>query len=326
MHSLYPEIEPRQAGLLDVGDGHHIHFEDCGAEAGIPVVFLHGGPGSGCKAYHRRFFDPARYRIVLFDQRGAGRSQPRGRLEANSTQALVGDMERLRAHLGIERWVLFGGSWGATLAMVYAQHHPERVLARVLRGSFLARPRDLEWFLEDGASRLFPEHWARLVESVPEAERRDLVAAFHRRVVQGSEAERRSAALAWSHWAGKVVTWTLPAAQQTPDSAPEDDAAWARLLADTGIEVHYAVNRYFLQPDQILRHAGAGPEVPTTIIHGRRDLTCTFESGWLLHRAIPGSRLVTLPESGHLANEPAMIDALVQATDELARTLDGAAG
>jgi proline iminopeptidase len=314
--TLYPEIEPRQVMQFDVGDGHRIHVEECGVAAGAPVVFLHGGPGSGCKPYHRQFFDPGRWRIVLFDQRGAGRSTPAGATRANTTAHLIADIELIRARLGIERWLAFGGSWGATLALLYAQAHPSRVSGLVLRGTFLARRRDLEWFVGDGVRRVFPDAWEEFIGRVPEARGGDVVAACRDVMAGDDPAARERVARAWSDWAGRVVGFSL----DSPEQAGSEEGAQP-VIAKAAIEIHYAANGYFIDEDQIMRGLHRLPEVPVTLIHGRRDLTCMPESGWLLHRALPGSKLVWLHRAGHLAGEPDMTDALVAAAADMLEQL-----
>ncbi len=316
MRALYPELEPYATHQLAVAPPHVIYVEECGQKDGIPVVFLHGGPGSSCKPSHRQFFDPARYRIILFDQRGCGRSTPRGELSGNTTQALIADMERIRDQLSIDKWVLFGGSWGATLALLYAETHPDRVHGLILRGTFLARDQDLDWFLNSGPNRIFPDAWEAFVDLIPDAERSDLVQAYYRRLVSDDSALQLTAAKAWSAWARRVVTYTLP----DPDN-PSESKNTDQVVDETRIECHYAAHHYFLEPDQLLRDADKIPRVPIILIHGRRDLTCTLDSSWLLHRRLADAKLVILPDSGHLAGEPAMIDALVTATDALAKQL-----
>jgi len=305
----YSLIEAREIGLLDVGDGHQLHFEDAGPLDGLPVVFLHGGPGSSCKPSHRQFFDPARYRSVLFDQRGCGLSRPFGCCESNTTWHLVEDIERLREHLGIPAWVVFAGSWGAALGLAYAERHPERVLGMVLRGTFLARPSDLSWFLADGAARMLPRAWFELNEALGRPA--SLVDEMHRRVFGVDQAAALAAARAWGRWSGEIVTFSL----EQGDSDPEPPAEV--LLAKTRLEIHYARHRYFLQPDELLANASALPRVPVTIIHGQRDLTCTPEAGWALHRAVQGSSLEILRTAGHLSGEPLMTDALLRAADAM---------
>jgi len=310
MRTLYPEIADPRVYSLPVDDEHVLYVEECGTPEGIPVVFLHGGPGSGCKAYHRQFFDPARYRIVLFDQRGCGRSRPQGRTEANTTHDLVVDLERIRTHLGIGRWVLFGGSWGSTLALIYAQTHPDRVLAMILRGTFLARQADMDWFFKNGLNLIFPDYWQEVMRAFPPDGQSDMIETCYRRVRSNDPAVRLAAARAWTEWTGRVVTYRLPEGPTLPKT-PEDEQ---RMLNDVLIESHYARHRYFIEPNQILRDANKLPRVQTTLIHGRADLTCTVEASWSLH-------LVILRDAGHLASEPPVIDALVTATDKLAAAL-----
>jgi proline iminopeptidase len=315
MRELYPDIDPYAVHRLAVGPPHEIHVEECGNRNGIPVLFLHGGPGSGCNENHRRYFNPEKYRIVISDQRGCNRSTPRGCVEHNSTDRLLADIEAIRTRLGIERWLVFGGSWGATLGLLYAETFPGRVLGLVLRGVFLARQRDLDWFARDGAGRVFPDYWEEFAGAVPPEERNDLVAAYHRRVHGPDPEARRAAALAWSRWAGRVVAWTLPPMTGTAEADPD------RTLCEVSIETHYAVHRYFLEEDQLLRDSGRIPRVPVRIIHGRRDLTCTLEASWTLSRALPDADLNIVGEGGHLAGEPVMVDALVSATDAFAERL-----
>ncbi|MBI2969484.1 MAG: prolyl aminopeptidase [Gammaproteobacteria bacterium] len=313
MRQLYPEIEPFAVHRLAVDTLHEIYVEECGNPDGVPVVFLHGGPGSGCREDHRRYFDPARYRVVLFDQRGCNRSTPRGEVRENSTLELLGDMERIRERLGVRRWLVYGGSWGAALALLYAEAHPDRVQAMILRGAFLARRCDLDWFLRAGVSRIFPDEWTRFEGHVPEAERTDLVGAYHRRLHGPDHEERIAAARAWSRWAGRVTTYLLPESEEEEDTE--------KTICQVSIETHYAYHRYFIRENQVLEEIGRLPRVPVLIVHGRRDLTCTLDSSWSLHRDIPASVLKIVREGGHLASEPVMIDALVHATDEMAEKL-----
>jgi proline iminopeptidase len=316
MKSLYSEIEPTYVHTVAVESPHVLHVEECGNERGVPVVFLHGGPGSGSKPYHRQFFDPNRYRIVLFDQRGAGRSKPAGEISTNNTQALINDLETIRERLGIEKWVLCGSSWGATLALLYAETHPQNVLGIILRGTFLATQRDLDWFFKDGANRLFPDYWEEFCNVIPTNERHAIVAAYYQRIISGDEATRFRAAKSWSMWAQKIVTYTLP-----EESASMDDESREKIVNEAAIQCHYAVNNYFLSPHQIEENVSHLPDVPIRIIHGRRDITCTPDSAWILHKKLPQSRLIILPDAGHLANAPSMIDALINTTEELGARL-----
>ncbi|OGT33065.1 MAG: prolyl aminopeptidase [Gammaproteobacteria bacterium RBG_16_51_14] len=311
MRQLYPEIDCYRNHVLPVGDGHQVYVEECGNLDGIPVVFLHGGPGSGCNENHRRYFHPDRYRIVLFDQRGCNRSRPQGETSHNTTQDLINDLELIRQHLAINKWLVFGGSWGATLGLLYTEAFPDQVLGMILRGCFLARQQDLDWFSRDGASRIFPDHWQEFIATIPVAERSDLIAAVHSRVFGNDEDEKLKAARAWSRWSSRVVTYTLP----DGDSSVEEDIP--RILHEVAVEMHYAMHRYFIEENRILDEIDSLPDVPITIIHGRRDMTCTLQASWALHQAIPRSELHIIPDAGHLAGEPAMIDALIDATDNM---------
>ncbi len=315
MAELYPHIEPYVSHTLAVDPPHRLHVEECGNPSGIPVLFLHGGPGGGCEPFHRRFFDPERYRIVLFDQRGCGRSAPHAELEGNTTAALVADIEAIRRHLGIERWMVFGGSWGSTLALVYAETHPERVTALVLRGIFLCRPREIHWFYQEGASRLFPDYWEDFLAPIPEQERGDLVRAYHKRLTGEDEVARMAAAKAWSQWEGRCAT-LLPS-KSLVDHFEDPFVA----LAMARIECHYFINDAFLEPDQILRDAHRLKGIPGHIVHGRYDAVCPLESAWALHRAWPEATLEIVPDAGHAASEPGIASALVAATDAMAERL-----
>lgn len=315
MRELYPALQPAWSDWLAVGDGHEIHVERCGTPGTLPVVFLHGGPGGGCKPDHRQFFDPARYDIVLVDQRGAGRSRPLGGIAANTTQALIADLEKVREHLGIAAWVLFGGSWGVALALAYAQTCPARVLGLILRGSFLARRQDVAWFFGQGAQRLLPREWARFVARVALPDAAVAVDHLHARVFDPDAARAADAAAAWSDWSSAVVMFALEQPASGGDTGGEATLAKAR------IELHYAKHRYFLPDDALLGGAARLPRVPVHIVHGARDITCPAEAAWALHQAIAGSTLEILHTAGHLSHERPMIDALVRATDGLATVL-----
>ncbi|MFW5452116.1 prolyl aminopeptidase [Thioalkalivibrio sulfidiphilus] len=312
MRVLYPPIDPYHVETLAVDQTHRLHLETCGTAQGLPVVFLHGGPGSGCEPWHRRFFDPATYRIVLFDQRGCGRSRPHASLEDNTTAHLVSDMERIREHLGIERWVVFGGSWGSTLALAYAEAHPERVLGLVLRGIFLCRPRDIHWFYQEGAGRLFPDYWEDYLAPIPESERDEMVSAYHRRLTGEDEVARMAAAKAWSEWEGRTATLLPNPGVVDHFRDPHVALSLAR------IECHYFMNQSFLEPNQLLRDAHRLADIPGTIVHGRYDVVCPLDQAHALHRAWPRAKLEIIPDAGHSAGEPGIVDALVRATDELA--------
>jgi proline iminopeptidase len=312
MKTLYPEIKSNEHGWLNVGHDHQIYIEECGNPEGLPVLFVHGGPGAGSEASQRRFFDPNRYRIILFDQRGCGRSRPHAVLEHNTTQDLVSDMERIREHLGVDCWILFGGSWGSTLSLVYAQTHPERVLGLIMRGVFLCRPREIQWFYQSGADRIFPDYWQEFIAPIPESERHDLLAAHYRRLTGDDEVARMASAKAWSVWEGRTSSLVQNRAVVEFFSQPRTALSLAR------IESHYFVHDSFLDVNQILDEAYKLSEIPGIIVHGRYDIVCPIESAWELHRSWPGSRLQIIPDAGHSAFEKATIDALVSATDSMA--------
>jgi len=313
MRTLYPEIAPYDTGTLQVDGRHTLYYEQCGNPKGKPVVLLHGGPGGGCNAKMRRFHDPARYRIVLFDQRGSGRSTPHADLVDNTTWHLVADIEALREHLGIERWQVFGGSWGSTLALAYAQAHSLRVTELVLRGIFMLRRWELQWFYQEGASRLFPEAWEHYISAIPEDERDDLIAAFHRRLTCDDEATRLAAARAWSVWEGATSFLRVDEDFVTG----HEDAQFA--LAFARIENHYFTNKGFFEvDDQLLRDAYRIAGTPGVIVHGRYDVVCPVQNAWDLHKVWPKAELAITPTSGHSAFEAENIDALVRATDRFA--------
>ncbi len=313
MRVLYQELQPYVVHSLAVEPPHVLHVEECGNPEGLPVLFVHGGPGAGCEDYHRRYFDPQRYRIILFDQRGCGRSAPHAALENNTTQALVEDMERIRVHLGIERWVLFGGSWGSTLSLVYAETHPERVLGLILRGIFLCRPWEIQWFYQEGASRLFPDLWESYLAPIPAEERRDLLGAYHRRLTSDNEVERMASAKAWSLWEGRTATLRPNQAVVDHFGHPFTALSLAR------IECHYFMHNAFLRPNQILEDAHHLASIPGVIVHGRYDVICPLENAWDLHKAWPQSELCIIPDAGHSAAERGTVDALIQATEAMAQ-------
>ncbi len=305
---LYPAIESRRGGFLDVGAGHNLYWEESGNEAGVPVVFLHGGPGAGASPVHRQFFDPAHYRIVVFDQRGAGRSTPLGSLEANTTADLVTDMERLRGHLGIARWIVFGGSWGSTLALAYAEQHPQACLALVLRGIFLGRPAEVEWFLY-GIRNVFPEPWREFAHFIPAAERGDLLAAYRRRLVDPDPAVHLPAARRWSVYEGSCSTLA-------PNPALVADFASDRVaLGLARIEAHYFVNRLFLPDGFLLANVGRIRHIPAVIVQGRYDAVCPPVTADDLHRAWPEAEYHVVADAGHSAFEPGIRSKLVAAME-----------
>ena len=311
---LYAEIEPYASGMLQVSPLHNVYFEQCGNPQGKPVVFLHGGPGAGCNPKCRRFFDPAKYRIVLFDQRGCGRSTPHAELTDNTTWDLVADIERLREHLGIERWQVFGGSWGSTLALAYAQTHPARVTELVLRGIFLLRRWELEWFYQHGCDAIFPDAWESFLAPIPVVERGDLISAYYRRLTSSDVATRVAAAKAWSIWEGSTIFLFQDPAHIA--STGEDEFA----LAFARIESHYFVHGGFFEADdQLLRNVEKLRNIPAVIVQGRYDVVCPVRSAWDLHRAWPEADLRIVADSGHSAFEPGIASELIAATDRFAR-------
>jgi len=311
--TLYPEIEPHRTGRLRVSPVHELYFEESGNPKGKPVVFLHGGPGGGTEAKHRRYFDPAVYRIVLLDQRGCGKSRPFAELRENTTWDLVADLERLREHLGIDRWVVFGGSWGSTLALAYAETHPERVKALVLRGIFMLRRSELRWFYQEGASHIFPEAWEQYVAVIPPKERSNMMAAYYKRLTSPNKAVRKAAAKAWSVWEGSTSKlYTDPDLVKKFGGGRFADA-FAR------IEAHYFVHGGFLRSDsQLLDDAVKIAHLPGVIVQGRYDVVCPAASAWALHKRWPNSKLTIVPDAGHSIKEPGILSALVQATDDFA--------
>ncbi|HYB10914.1 MAG TPA: prolyl aminopeptidase [Alphaproteobacteria bacterium] len=312
LRTLYPTIEPYDKGWLDVGDGHRVYWERSGNPTGKPAIFLHGGPGAGFSPHHRRLFDPGRYNVLLFDQRGCGKSTPHASLDANSTWHLVADIERLRIMMGVERWLVFGGSWGSTLALSYAQKHPERVSELVLRGIFTIRAAEIRWFYQSGASLIFPDKWQHFLAPIPPEERHDLVAAYRRRLNGADRDEQLRAAKAWSVWEGETVT-------MLPDpslSSHHADDAFA--LAFARIENHYFSNKGFLEEGQLLRDADKIRHIPTVIVHGRYDICCPATTAWELHEKWPEAEFHIVEGAGHAYNEPGILDNLIKATDRFA--------
>ncbi|ORI17016.1 prolyl aminopeptidase [Rhodococcus sp. 1163] len=321
MRELYPPIEPFDGGLLDVGDAQHIYWEVSGNPAGKPVVFVHGGPGGGTGPMQRRYFDPTVYRIVLFDQRGCGRSQPHiadgGDLAVNTTDRLVADMEKLRTHLVIERWLVFGGSWGSTLSLVYAQTHTERVSGVILRGIFLLRRSEIDWYYNGGAGHIFPEQWDKFLAPIPKNERDgDLVEAYHRLLTSDDRDIATSAAVAWSEWEAST-SYLIPRPDQI---AQNQDSRFA--LAFAGIENHYFRNAGFLRDNQVLDDAHKLEGIDGIIVQGRYDVVCPATSAWELHKAWPGAELVMVDDAGHSAAEPGIVHHLIEATDQFASLPD----
>jgi len=312
MRTMYPEIEPYRTHRIAVDNRHTLYVEECGNPQGLPAIFLHGGPGAGLSPYHRRFFDPQRYRIVLLDQRGAGRSTPFADLTDNTTWHLVADIEAIREQMGIERWVVFGGSWGSTLALAYAQTHPERVLGLVLRGIFLCRPEEVRWYYEEGgASWILPDKWQRYAAAIPEEERGHMLEAYWRRLTSQDESTRLAAAKAWGAWEGGGITLEESPETEASFAAPEVALSLAR------IEAHYFRNAAFLEPGQLLRDVAKLRHIPTTIVHGRYDIICPVKNAFDLAAVWPEAAFHVVL-AGHAASEPAIVDVLIQATDTLA--------
>jgi proline iminopeptidase len=309
--ALYPDVEPYASGWLATGGPHEIYYEECGRRDGKPAVILHGGPGGAINPTMRRFFDPSRWRSVLFDQRGCGKSRPNASLEDNTTWALIEDIERLRVHMGVEKWTVFGGSWGSTLALAYAITHPERVEALILRGVFLVSDRELRWFYQDGASMMFPDAWARFVEPIPEGERGDLMAAYHRRLTHQDRRVQARAAAAWSQWEGDTISIRGPEARPAKFNEVDFAVAFAR------IECHYFANRgFFPEDDWILKNVSRIQHIPGWIVQGRFDVVTPLESAWKLKSLWTNVNFEVIWDAGHASTEPGIIDGLVRATDQ----------
>lgn len=318
LRTLYPEIEPYDHGMLAVGDGHEIYWEVCGNPAGKPAVFLHGGPGGGLAPDYRRYFDPEKYRVVLFEQRGCGRSTPHASapdadLSTNTTWHLVADIERLREHLGIERWLVFGGSWGSTLSLAYAETHPGRVTELVLRGIFTLRKSEIDWFYQDGASHLFPDFWESYLSLIPEAERGDLVAAYRRRLSDPDPAVHVPAGVEWTVWENSTVR-LVP----NPEAIAEARADEASAVAFARIENHYFSHGGWFTDGQLIADASKLDGIPGVIVQGRYDACTPARTAWDLHRAWPEAAFELIGDAGHASSEPGIVDALVRATDRFA--------
>ncbi|MDD5579210.1 MAG: prolyl aminopeptidase [Methylobacter sp.] len=320
MKTLYPEIQPHHTFFLETGSKHSVYVELSGNPDGFPVIFLHGGPCSGTKPDHRRFFNPEFYRIILFDQRGCGQSLPFGELEDNTTGDLIDDMERIRQQLGIDRWLVFGGSWGATLALLYAQKHKNPVAGLIIRGVFLARRMDLDWFAKDGANRIYPEQWQRLVESIPEQQRENLLQGVSQALWGEDEVTRLRVAKEWTAWNGQVAMGNNFERNNCQPAAQNGNTA-DKLVKQVRMEVHYAMNNYFIEENRILENCGGLSGIPAIIIHGRNDLVCPIEAAMKLHQALPDAEYIILPNAGHVAQNEEMIDALISATDKFAEKL-----
>lgn len=315
MQNLYPDIRTYAEHRLAVDSIHNLYIEECGDPGGIPILFVHGGPGAGCSRYDRRFFDPARYRIILFDQRGSGRSTPHAELENNTSQNLVEDIEAIRCYLKIDKWALFGGSWGSTLSLLYAQAYPQNVTALVLRGIFLCRNEDFLWFYHSGAHRIFPDYWEDFITAISPEERANPIAAYYKRLTGSNELAKMSAAKSWATWEGRCATL-----RPNPDIVHDfSDPHFALSLAR--VEAHYFMNGAFLRENQIVEDAEKLADIPGIIIHGRYDMICPLDNAIALHDAWPNSELHIVRDAGHSSHEPSIVDALVKATDELAAEL-----
>lgn len=317
MYTLYPDIRPYAVHTVKVDVPHVLYVEECGNCDGIPIVFLHGGPGAGCEPFHRRFFDPDRYRIILVDQRGCGRSTPHAQLKGNTTQNLIEDLEVVRKYLKVDKWALFGGSWGATLGLVYAQAYPEQVAAMILRGVFLGRKQDIEWFYSrGGASRFFPDLWENFLKPLNEKEQGSLLESYYDKLTGPDELARMAAAKAWSGWEGRCAT--LRPSHTVIDHFLEPHTA----MSLARIECHYFLNHAFLEPNQVLDNMHKIADIPGTIIHGRYDMICPLEQAFTLYEAWSNSELHIIRDAGHAASEPSIVDALIRATDDLAKHMD----
>lgn len=315
MPYLYPPIHEYTHYFLDADDTHSLYVEECGNPEGVPVVFLHGGPGAGCEEYHRRFFDPEGYRIILFDQRGCGRSTPHSVLQNNTTQHLIEDLETLRQHLGIKQWALFGGSWGSTLALAYAETYPEYVSGLIVRGIFLCTPKELEWLYQDGASRVYPDYWDDFLKPIPESERDDLLKAYYQLLTGEDEIAKMRSAKAWATWEGRTATLQPNDDLMAHFTDPHTALSVAR------IETHYFMHNGFLEEDQLLKNANKLRGIPGYIIQGRYDMICPMEQAYRLHQAWPEAGFSVVASAGHAASEEGIISALVTATNSLLKQL-----
>jgi proline iminopeptidase len=313
MPELYPAIAPYHTGTLAVSSLHTVYFEQVGNPDGKPVIFLHGGPGGGIDPIYRQYFDPQKWRIILFDQRGCGQSTPHAELESNTTWDLVSDIEKIRTHLGIDQWVVFGGSWGSTLALAYSQTHPEACKGLILRGIFMLRQKELQWFYQEGTSYIFPDAWEDYLKPIPVEERQDLISAYYRRLTSPDRATRLEAAKAWSIWEASTSKLLLDPGLQQKMGGSQFADAFAR------IECHYFVNKGFLETeDQLLRNCDRIRHLPTVIVQGRYDVVCPMVSAWELHQALPAAEFIVVPDAGHSVTEPGIRSALVAASDRFA--------
>ncbi|MBF2716620.1 prolyl aminopeptidase [Agrobacterium vitis] len=312
LRTLYPEIEPFETGFLDVGDGHVIHWERVGTKGAKPAVFLHGGPGGGINPSQRRVFDPALYDVILFDQRGCGKSTPHAHLDANTTWHLVADIERLRDMIGAEQWLVFGGSWGSTLALAYTQTHPERVSELVLRGIYTLTKAELDWYYQFGVSEMYPDRWEHFIAPIPVEERHDMISAYHRRLTGEDKEVQLACARAWSQWEGATIS-LIPNIQQIENFGEDHYAiAFARL------ENHFFMNRIWMEDGQLLRDAHKLKGIPGVIVHGRYDMPCPLRYAWELSKLWPDADLHIVEAAGHAMSEPDILDQLIRATDRFA--------
>ncbi len=311
MRELYPPIQPYKTGSLKVSDIHTLYYEECGNPQGKPVIFLHGGPGGGIIPIYRQYFDPKKWRIILFDQRGCARSTPHAELNQNTTWDLVNDIEKLRVHLSIENWVVFGGSWGSTLALAYSQTHPESCTGLILRGIFLVRPKEISWFYQEGASKIFPDAWEEYLKPIPLAERHDLVKAYYQRLTSTDEKVRLEAARAWSIWEASTSKLIQDPNLMQSFGNSHFAVAFAR------IECHYFINKcFFEEEEQLLKNVDKIRHIPGVIVQGRYDVVCPMVSAWELHQAWPEAEFIVVPDAGHSVTEPGIKDALIRATDK----------
>jgi proline iminopeptidase len=316
MQPLYPEIKYNQTYLLKTDDGHEVYYEESGSLDGTPVIFLHGGPGSGCSSVHRRYFDPEKYRIILMDQRGCGRSKPHASLKNNTTQHLITDIEAIREALNIKKWVVMGGSWGVTLALAYAESHPQQVLGMILRGVFLGRKQDVDWLYSDGTRRVFPDYWQEFVQPIPKNEQGNIVSAFHKRLTGQNELAKMGAAKAWSFWEAKVATLD-------PNSSVVDHFSNPHLaMGMARISTHYFLNNCFLEENQLIQNAHQLKGIPGIIVHGRYDMLCPLENAWTLQSVWQDSEIHIIRDAGHSATEVGIIDGLVRATKLMTKELE----
>lgn len=315
MQTLYPKIKPNQAFHIDVGDNHRLYVEESGSKDGLPVVYLHGGPGGGCDPADRRYFDPEKYRIILFDQRGCGRSEPLASLDNNNTQALIADIELIRQHLEVDQWVVMGGSWGSTLALAYAQAHPESVLGLILRGVFLGRQEDINWLYRDGTRKVFPDYWHDFIQPIAENDRGNLVQAYYEKLTGQDELARMSAAKAWANWEAKTATLE-PNPKKVSDLTNPHIA-----LGMAVISAHYFVNHCFLEEGQLLNQLYKIEDIPGIVVHGRYDMLCAVENAWTLRKHWCNCQINIIRDAGHSATEAGIIDGLVRAARKMHQDL-----